>query len=277
MPSRWEVLLAGPADAAIPLTAPMAIVSDWLDDRDQSANRPHAERPRSGHYAQMRPWSCGPIHTQPAARDGHQPLLSLQVRLLDDSLADRLAAAARPGRRVRLGAREFAIWSEPAMLQQACWQDLRSWTGTRAWQVRFVTPTCFRRGRRTSPWPAPDSLARSLTARWALLDPDTAPPAPGHGTGSVWVSDIDGHSDVHNLRRNARHGREPRRQDELVSGFTGRIRYVCDQGTDGEAAAFDAVLALAAFAGAGSHTTYGFGVIEPEPTWQPPTAKTLRP
>ena len=32
MPSIWEVILAGPADTAIPLTAPHAVISGWLDD-----------------------------------------------------------------------------------------------------------------------------------------------------------------------------------------------------------------------------------------------------
>jgi CRISPR/Cas system endoribonuclease Cas6 (RAMP superfamily) len=60
-------------------------------------------------------------------------------------------------------------------------------------------------------------------------------------------------------------------RQEVVSGFVGRIRYVCHQGTDAEAAGFDALMAFAAFAGVGSHTTAGFGVMVPEPTWQPPT------
>ena len=65
----------------------------------------------------------------------------------------------------------------------------------------------------------------------------------------------------------------PPRQEEIISGFTGRVRYVCDDGTGTEAACFAALLAFAAFAGAGSHTAYGFGTIVPEPTWQPPSIR----
>jgi len=89
----------------------------------------------------------------------------------------------------------------------------------------------------------------------------------------VWVSDIDGRSEVQTLTRNVRRTDGWRLEDEVISGFTGRIRYVCDQGTGDEAAAFDALMAFAAYAGVGSHTTYGFGVIRPEPTWQPPTTR----
>ncbi len=62
-------------------------------------------------------------------------------------------------------------------------------------------------------------------------------------------------------------------EEEIISGFTGRVRYVCDQGSDAEAACFGALLAFAAFAGAGSHTAYGFGVVTPELTWQPATVQ----
>jgi CRISPR/Cas system endoribonuclease Cas6 (RAMP superfamily) len=72
----------------------------------------------------------------------------------------------------------------------------------------------------------------------------------------VWVSDVDGHSAALRLR------------DTVVSGFLGRVRYVCD-GSDEEAAAVDALLAFARFAGIGSHTAFGLGSVEVNPTWQP--------
>jgi CRISPR-associated endoribonuclease Cas6 len=143
--------------------------------------------------------------------------------------------------------------------------------------VRFVTPACLRKQNRTSPWPAPESVARGLAERWHRLDPATSPPLPGHGTGPVWVSDIDGHNEVQLLTRRVRRDSRWQLEEEVVSGFVGRIRYVCHQGTDAEAADFDALMAFAAFAGAGSHTTYGFGVVVPEPTWQPPTIRGSQP
>jgi hypothetical protein len=114
-------------------------------------------------------------------------------------------------------------------------------------------------------------VARSLAERWHHVDPATAPPLPTPGAGPVWVSDIEGHSEVQILARRARRDGQPKMEEEVVSGFVGRMRYVCDRGTDAEAADFDALVAFALFAGIGSHTTYGFGVVAPEPTWQPPT------
>jgi CRISPR/Cas system endoribonuclease Cas6 (RAMP superfamily) len=89
----------------------------------------------------------------------------------------------------------------------------------------------------------------------------------------VWVSDLDGHTEIQLLPRTIRQDGRQERREEVISGFVGRVRYVCDHGGDTEAAAFAALMALASFAGAGSHAAYGFGVTILEPTWQPPTLR----
>jgi hypothetical protein len=265
VPSRWEVTLAGPADAPVPLAAPLAVVSGWLDGPGGEPGNSG-----SGHKEQGRRWACGPLRTMPGGTDA-MAVTVLGVRLLDDALSARLTGATVLGRAVRLGAGRHVIAGPTRLIEQASWAQLRQWSGARAWQVRFVTPACVRRGGRTSPWLAPESLARGLAERWRRLDLDTTPPLPRPGIGPVWVSDIDGHSQAQILARRARADREA--ADEVISGFVGRIRYVCDRGTDTEAADFDALMSFARFAGAGSHTTAGFGVMVAEPTWQPPTTR----
>jgi hypothetical protein len=169
----------------------------------------------------------------------------------------------------------YRVREEARLVERASWQELRGWSGTRAWQMRFVSPACARRRNRVAPLLDPDSLALGLAERWRLLDPATASDLPWlPGAGPVWVSDLDGHTEVQVLSRTARRDGRTVRREEVISGFVGRVRYVCDHGTDAEAAAFDALLAFAAFAGAGSHTAYGFGVVTPESTWQPPTVRT---
>jgi len=277
MPSRWEVALTGPLDTPVPLGAVQAVVSGWLDDPSQGHEAGSAARIRSAHVGPVRPWACGPLQVRsPGGLDETAPVAILQVRLLDDKLADRLAHAICPGSPVRLGKGEYQIAAPVHEVGRATWPDLRRWSGERAWQVRFVTPVCLRRGNRTSPLPTPESIARGLAERWQRLNPATAPPVSGPGTAQVWVSDIDGLSGAQILTRRAKHGGRWRFTDEVISGFTGRIRYVCDHGTDTDAANFGALMAFAAFAGAGSHTTYGFGVVCPEPTWQPPTLRVSR-
>jgi CRISPR-associated endoribonuclease Cas6 len=270
VPSRWEVTLAGPSDAPVPLAAPLAVVSGWLDGPASGPGNGS-----SGHDDQGRRWACGPLRTVASGPDGTADTV-LGVRLLDDALGDRLTRAAVPGRPVRLGAGRYVVARSARLVEHASWAQLRQWSGARAWQVRFVTPACVRRGGRTSPWLAPESLARSLAERWRRLDSATAPPLPRPGSGPVWVSDIDGHSQAQILTRHARPGGR-NVGDEVISGFIGRIRYVCDRGTDAEAADFDALMSFARFAGAGSHTTAGFGVMVAEPTWQPPTTRAAQP
>jgi CRISPR-associated endoribonuclease Cas6 len=272
MPSRWEVALTGPQDVPVPLGAPQAVVSGWLDDRLRGSSPEARQAGRSAHTAAARAWACGPLRTCLTEAGGTATVL--EVRLLDDALAGRLARAVRPGRAVRLGAVEYQVAASARETGRASWPELRRWAGERAWQVRFVTPVCLRRGNRTSPWPAPESVARGLADRWQRLDPATAPPSRGPGMPSVWVSDIEGHSEAHILPRRAKHDGQWQLTEEVISGYTGRIRYVCDHGTETEAADFGALLAFAAYAGAGSHTTYGFGVTSPEPTWQPPTLRS---
>ena len=266
MPSNWEVTLVGPADAAIPLTAPHAVISRWLDDPARDNARPD-NAPQSEHDGRVKKWACGPPRAIPGTG------IAFQIRLLDDSLADRLHASATRGATVRLGTSHYQIDGPARLTAQAAWPELRQWPGTRAWQVRFLTPACARRRNRTSPLPAPDALARGLADRWQHLHPATAPQLTWRGTGPVWVSDLDGHSEVQILSRRARREGQPPRSEEIISGFTGRVRYVCDHGADAEAACFSALLAFAIFAGAGSHTAYGFGTITPEPTWQSPTVQ----
>jgi hypothetical protein len=276
MPSRWEITLAGPADAAIPFAAPLAVVSGWLDDPPSRRARAGPPRVRqSAHDDQVRHWACGPLRTIGMAADGTSAL-TLQVRLLSDALDDRLRTAIEPGRGVRLGAHLYQIAAPLHQVEQASWEDLRRWTGARAWQIRFVTPASMRRNNRTSPLLAPEPLARGLAERWRRLHPQTAPPRSTPGTGPVWISDIDGHSETQIIARRAKRNGQWQMEEEIVSGFVGRIRYVCDQGTDADAADFDALMAFAAFAGAGSHTTHGLGAVVHEPTWQPPTARPAR-
>ena len=272
MPSRWEVALAGPADGGVPLAAPHAVVSRWLDDHGPGLRDPEAGR--SGHADQAKKWAFGPLRALTGGRAG----IVMQIRLLDDTLGDRLKASTAPGTAVRLGSRHYRVREPARLVEQATWADLRALPARRAWQVRFASPACVRRRNRAAPLLNPDALALGLAERWRLLDPSTAPalswlPAPG----PVWVSDLDGRTDVQIVARSVRQGGSQARREEVISGFVGRVRYVCDHGTDAEAAAFGALLAFASFAGAGSHTAYGFGVVIPEPTWQPPTTQAGSP
>lgn len=267
------VRLSGPP-GPIPLTASMAVVSGWLDDPAPgmvTAQAPDALPPGtagavaisadgviSGHDDARRPWALSPPQQVPDR--GGDGVILLEVRLLDDQLGDRLVRACRPGTAVRLGRSELTLAAGPELLEHTDWDVLRKWSGDRAWQLRVTSPATFRSRNRTSPWADPVTVARGLLRRWKALHERTAPGTVDGGARSVWVSDLDGQSEVAILR-----GR-------VVSGYVGRLRYVAD-GPAEEAEAFAALMNFAAFAGIGSHTTYGFGTVVPEHTWQPPTTR----
>jgi CRISPR-associated endoribonuclease Cas6 len=273
---------AGP----VPVTAPMAVVAGWLDDQPAhspaaapetpdprpawadgapasgrtTAGRSQGEGVVSGHAAARRPWALSPPQQVDDLGRGERDRVLLEVRLLDDRLGDRLLRSCRPGTPVRFGRWPLAVAGEPELLEHADWGALGRGTSERAWLLRVISPATFRSRNRTSPWADPVAVARGLHQRWQLLHPSTAPDAVDGGARSVWVSDFDGRSEVTRLR------------GQVVSGFVGRLRYVAD-GPRAEAEAFSALMGFAAFAGIGSHTTYGFGTVVPEGTWQPPSAR----
>jgi CRISPR-associated endoribonuclease Cas6 len=223
----------------IPLTAPHAVISRWLDEN---------------HKAPVKGYAVSPPRSQ-------GPLTVLEIRLLDDGLTDRLLAGSPVGESVRLGRHHFTVAATPHADVVQPWEDLRPTTHNRAWEVEFASPVTFRRGSRTSPLPAPESILTSLISRWRQLHPATAPVVERGFAQSLWVSDIEGRSHTLPLR------------DTIVSGFVGRVRYVSD-GTPDQAQAVDALLRFASFAGIGSHTAFGLGTIAVRPTWQPGLAGT---
>jgi CRISPR-associated endoribonuclease Cas6 len=234
MPSRWLIHLDGAPTPRIPVNAPHAVVSGWLD---------------GDHKAPVKGYSLTPPRTT-----GRRTVL--EVRLLDDALTERLESQAEPGRRVRLGHQHFTVAAPPARQAATPWPNLATATTVRAWEVHFLSPATFRRGSRTSPLPAPESILTSLASRWQALHPQTAPFVSPACARTVWVSDIEGRSEALELR------------DTVVSGFVGRLRYVCD-GSDDDARITDALFRFAAYAGVGSHTAFGLGTVAVNPTWQP--------
>jgi CRISPR-associated endoribonuclease Cas6 len=236
MPSTWSVELAGPSEADIPAEAPHAVVTRWLD---------------ADHKAPVKPYSIAP----PQRGAGR---VLLRVNLLDDGLSDRLRDGVRPGTPVRLGQSHFTVEREPVFTRTTGWNGVVSGPTATSWDVTFVSPTTFRRHGRTSPWPAPESVLTSLTARWLGSAPPHLADLPRVAPGTLWVSDIDGHSVPFMLR------------GTLVSGFVGRIRYVLDQAApESDASQVSAMMRFAEYAGVGSHTAFGLGVVTVVPHSSP--------
>jgi CRISPR-associated endoribonuclease Cas6 len=237
MPSRWQLDLDGPPDVAVPIAAPHAVLSRWLDDDHQAASKPYS----------VTPPVAGPRG------------LTLGVGLVDDALAPRLLAHTAPGSHVRLGRYVYRVHSAPTKQAETSWTALEQGSGATAWCLTFHTPTTFREGNRSSPWPAPQSIVRSLTARWRAVRGDISSVAAA-ADASLWVSDIEGFSRAFPVG------------GLTVSGFVGRIRMVCETVGAG-AAAVDRLLRLSPYSGVGSFTARGLGTVSLSTTWQPSPAR----
>ena len=225
MPLVLELELTGPSQVQVPMKAPHAAITARID---------------TAHHAAVKPFAIAPPHDISGG-------VAMRVGVLRDALAEDLARSFEKDPRVRLGAHRFT-YTGLRVAEQTSWAEMQSVTKEKRWEVEFRTPTTFRHGGRTSPWPDPAAIARSLITRWAAIDPDSSPQLDPHLSRSVWVSDISGHSVV------------VPGPNSTVSGFLGQIRYVSDP-TDGSAALFEQVLRFSRFAGIGSFTTFGFGQI----------------
>lgn len=262
MPSRWRVLLSGPVGVGVPLEAPHAVVSRWLDTD-------------GAHRAPVKPYAIGPPSVE-----GDRTVL--EIRLLDDRLSERLVGSAPAGAPVRLGRHRFRVAARPSPVDAVAWAEL-SWRCSgpcagpveQAWRVVFESPATFRSGNRSSPFPAPGAVLRGLLSRWRLLDPDSVPTPQGPEPRSVWVSDLEGRTVT------------VRRAGRILPGFVGEVRYVCDPpegipdgpgtpsggagpedpGNPGDREVVGSLLRFAEYAGVGSHTPFGFGTIRVDRVW----------
>lgn len=236
MPSRWRVTLPEIDPASVRLEHLHAVVCRWLDDGDDA------------HRAQAKPYSVSP---PVATRDG----TAVEVGLLTDKITHRFMQSVPVGTRVRLGSAWSTVRTAPQPVANIGWDNLASGADARAWCLRFLTPTTFRRGNAFTPSPALSAILGSLRRTWQDFAPTQLQPVVlDLSKDPVWLTDIDVASQVVHVNQ------------RVVSGFTGRLRFVCDGGDD-VCDAVDRLVQLAEFAGVGAYTTRGFGMTRQEPTW----------
>jgi CRISPR-associated endoribonuclease Cas6 len=211
-----------------------AVAASWVD---------------GDHWGNVKPWSLSPL----ARVDG---IAAIELTTLTDAAAARMNANVSPDTAVRLGAQTSTIVAPPVALAQTHPGRIADEPVERAHVVAFNTPVTFRNGSRSSPFPDPGSLLRSLASRWNTLyaaQTATIDVTPER-CANIWISDLEGRSETLSIR------------PLTLSAFVGRVRYVADDDTAG---ALTRLLRFAEYAGVGSYTTRGLGRIRREPTWQP--------
>lgn len=173
MPLVVEVELSGPNRVQVPMKAPHAAIAARID---------------IAHHAAAKPFAIAP----PCDIRGG---VAMRVGVLHDALAEDLARSLETDPRVRLGAHRFT-YTGLRVAEQLSWAEMVTITQQQRWDVEFRTPTTFRRGGRTSPWPDPAAIARSLMARWDAIHPGSSVRLDPRLARSVWVLDISGRSVV---------------------------------------------------------------------------------
>ncbi|MGL4305108.1 MAG: CRISPR system precrRNA processing endoribonuclease RAMP protein Cas6 [Mycobacteriaceae bacterium] len=227
MLTRWLVPVGGVDPDLVKLDYVHAVACAWLD---------------SDHWGSHKPWSVSPLRVV----DG---VAVLEVCTLNNQAEQLLLSRVAANSAVRFGSQSATILGEPQVMQQLQWGQFLSAPVAKVWSVDFLTPTTFRYKQRSSPWPDPRTVARSLSEKWNELSPKPIPQIKIDREAAaqhLWVRDIDGCSQVLPLAK------------MMVSGFVGRVSYACDD--PAVAAQFGALLAFAEFAGIGSSTTKGLGV-----------------
>ena len=239
MPSRWWVPVTAVSPERVTLEQVHAAISSWFD------------RTPAEHTASVKPYAVSPLSGEPSQ-------MGVEVSILTPEALTRLRQSAVAGEKIRLGS-QIGRLGLATRLDEESWDALNSPTEARSWELEFLTPTTFRRGDRSSPWPAPPAVLRGLSESWGAWSQLSRRDPTHQEVDSVWVSDIAGQS--HPMILAGTH----------ISGFVGRLRYQCDD--VGAAAVVDPLFRLAPFCGVGSAKAKGLGVTRLRSGRQPQSAR----
>lgn len=240
VPSTFFVPLSG-IDPPVRPEHLHAFFSRWFDSAGAATE--------DAHHAKVKPYTISPL----APRRGG---IGVEISVLTDEAERRLLETARMGGTLRLG-RRVGGFGVPVREAQVPWDAVRAGPVQRRWRVTFLTPTTFRTGERTSPFPSPPVVLRAPTVAWRAFS--GLPPVDVSPTesASVWVSDL--------ALRTEHIGVRARRPDgppatKLVPGVVGTITYRCDE--PDVADRVGALFRLTPFCGVGALRGKGFGVVE---------------
>lgn len=230
MPSIWTLDLAVPPSAALTPERLHAIMCT-LVDTDES------------HRSSMKAFSVRP----PEPRIGD--IVSIRLGLLDDDLINLLGERLQARRgRVAIGPAEGAV-TNSRLHTMMSWEELadRAEPIDRV-DLRFLSPTFFRRGNTAHLLPQPSIVFGSWRARWREIHGRV--PECKFDDASMHVRRLDVRTQIAELR------------GEQRAGIVGDVSIDISALPSAERAAIDAFASLAPFAGCGAYTTSTFGATD---------------
>jgi len=210
------------------------VVSRWLNERDgDGVGVPH-EAPKP--YAVRGVHRLGPSET------------AVEIGLLDDALGEVLVGRAARGTPVECG-----FWSGSVLVvsevDHAGWDEICSVVGDSRWEVTFRTPATFRSGQAYAPWPDPITVITGVHRRLRAVYPAGFGDLAVMRSDTVWVSKCRADTVLAEVKAG------------LKPGFVGEVTYQADPRWPG-LGEVEKVFRAARFAGVGSHTAYGLGVVD---------------
>ncbi len=229
---RWWLPVRGVDPTRVDPRFVHAAVTGWLDINDVE------------HLAQEKPYSVAPLGEGTYG-------LGIAMSTLTPEIGRRLVSAVGSGCEVRLGDQIGAVGA-PTLLAGESWRGVSTPSGRRSWELRFLTPTTFRRRNRSSPLPQPVSVLRGLAGSWSRWSGEERRLEDRVVAEGVWVSGIEGVTVSVTL------GSGQRRT--TVCGFVGSVTFKAE--SQELADAVDGLFRLAPYSGVGSATARGLGVTE---------------
>lgn len=208
----------------------------------------------ASHRSAQKPFAISPL-----TRNEHNQY-SFEAGLLDDGLLNRLwCSAARDfGRTLTFGRTAGTVSMNGfELLGTASYLDLlEAAEPVKTWTVHALSPTLWRDRNDDLPFPRAGSLIVGLTRRWGAWSPLALDPSTTgeRRTGNAAVARLA-------ITDFAIEGASLTRDRRTRRGFVGRVDLATDEPCNAARARVDALLHFAEYAGVGSMTPYGFGVV----------------
>lgn len=240
MPSTFFVPLRGIRPPVLPEYL-HAFFSGWFDTAGPATP--------DTHHATEKPYTISPL----APRSGVD---GVEISVLTEEAEQRLLNTAGDGGSVRLG-RQAGVFGPPIRQARTSWEALCAGPAQRAWAVTFLTPTTFKSGDRTSPFPSPAVVLRAPKVAWRAFSGLPEIEVSPAETATIWVSDFSIHTEQVGVRARRPDGRPTPRP---VAGVVGTITYRCDDASVADRVG--ALFRLTPFCGVGALRGKGFGVVD---------------
>lgn len=232
MPSGWEIDFVGIRPSHVRASGIHRFLSNWFGEGPE-------EHLSAKNYSI---WH----------RADHADGVTVEVRCVDDRLADRLAAIPQ-GLPVQFGVRHpqvARVSSPPRCSRRRTWEELSEYRGTTQWRLHFRTPTVLRHGQIDQPWPAPHPVLRGLQRTWSAAGPTLPTSFDDTVATSLAVTGADIRTEHTALAPQPLHG------------ATGMVEWTWAAPETAErAAVVERLLGLAEFTGIGSYTQHGLGSV----------------